>query len=175
MLALSASDLADPVDDRGLITTAISHRVRAIEALSKAVTEGITCWEKGNAMLATCFVLVFQSLFLDDGLTEYISFLRGIFAIAMELSQKKMKFVFTKYFPRDQLNMLEPRLASVPLIKNALVSGACTSMEKMSTLCKTQTEIDLHGLLLSTALSLNTSSRECEIFPQFPLAAVFIF
>jgi hypothetical protein len=162
ILALSASDLADSTDDRGLATTAIAHRLRAIETLNKAMTKSITCWEQGNAMLATCFALWLQSVFLSDGFTEYISFLRGIVAIARHMSQKKMKFVFTKIFPDDQLQMLEPGLATMPLINHAFVSAAVRSLEKVSSLCKTHVEIGVYGLLLSIACNLNTSARECE-------------
>jgi hypothetical protein len=174
MLGLSASDLVSPADDRGLSTTAIAHRVKAIEALNKAVAEGVTCWEQGNAMLATCFALLFQSVFLHDGLTDYISFLRGVVAIAMQLSQKKMKFVFTKFFPGDQLKMVEPGLATVPLMNYDTASAASRSLEKMSFLCKTQIEIGIYGLLLNIARNLSTSARECEYSPMIPLSGSFI-
>src|ERR1700679_4357047 len=103
MLALSASDLAQHTDDKDLTMTSISHRVKSIESLNKNVTAGITCWEQGNAMIATCFALLFQSVLLKDGLAEYISFLRGIIAIGMQMGQRKMQFVFTTLWGDEHL------------------------------------------------------------------------
>jgi hypothetical protein len=162
MLALSASDLASPTEDRDIIMASIAHRLKSIESLNKAVAAGITCWEQGNAMLATCYTLLFQSVLLNDGLAEFISFLRGIIAIGMQMGQKKMKFVFTKLFGDEQLQEMEPKLVATPLIKKELVSGACRSLERMAPLCKTKTSIGMYGLQLSMARNLVTSSLECK-------------
>jgi hypothetical protein len=162
MLALSASDLAQHTDDKDLIMTSITHRVKAIESLNKTVAMGVTCWEQGNAMIATCFALLFQSVLLNDGLAEYISFLRGIIAIGLQMGQRKMKFVFSKLWGDAHLEAIEPGLAAAPLINTDVVSAACRSLERMSLLCKTKTEIGMYGLLLSMARNLVTSSRECK-------------
>jgi len=162
MLALSASDLADTTEDRDLIPTSIAHRVKAIESLNKSVAAGITCWEQGNAMIATCFILLFQSVLLHDGLGEYMAFLRGIVAVGMQMGQKKMRFIFVKLFGDENMKDLEPGLAAAPLINNDLVSAACRSLERLTPLCKTKTAIGLYSLLLSMARNLVTSSRECK-------------
>jgi hypothetical protein len=165
MLGLSASDLISQVeDDRRLTTAAIAHRVRAIEALNKAVAKGVTCWQQGNAMLATCFTLLHQSIFLDDGLTDYISFLRGIVAIAIQLSQKKMQFVFIKVFPDEQLKLVEAGLVTAPLIDSNLASAARRSLEEMASLCKSRIEIGIYGLLLNITNNLSISARACEYY-----------
>jgi hypothetical protein len=161
MLALSASDLASYTDEnRDLTPTSISHRVKSIESLNKAVAGGIKTWEQGNAMIATCFVLLFQSVLLNDGLSEYISFLRGILAVGMQMGQRNMKFVFTKLWGEDQRLARETELDGAPLINDELVSMACRSLEKMFPLCKTKTQMGMYGLLLSMARSLVTSSKE---------------
>lgn len=162
MLALGASDLASPTDDQDLTMISIAHRLNSIASLKKAVAAGITSWEQGNAMLATCFTLLFQSVLLNDGLAEYLSFFRGVVAIAMQMSQKKMKFVFTKLFGDEYLQSMEPALAAAPLINNGIVSRACRSLEKMAPLCETKAAIGIYGILLSIARNLITSSRECK-------------
>lgn len=162
MLALSASDLAaNCIGDRDLITHSISHRIKSIESLNKAVAGGISSWEQGNAMIATCFTLLFQSVLLNDGLSEYISFLRGILAIGMQMGQRKMKFVFTRLWG-EAAHPRPDELEHAPLINDELVSSACRSFEKMYPLCKTKTEIGMYGLLLNMARNLVTSSQEGE-------------
>jgi hypothetical protein len=163
MLALSASDLASNSDDSNdmkLIPTSILHRIKSIESLNKAVAAGIKSWQQGNAMIATCFTLLFQSVLLNDGLSEYISFLRGILTIGMQMGQRRMKFVFERFWGNEQLQARDAELSAAPLINEEVVSGACRSFEKMSPLLKTKTEIGMYGLLLSMARSLVTSSKE---------------
>jgi len=161
MLALSASDLACHSDDNmELIPTSISHRIKSIESLNRAVAAGIKSWQQGNAMIATCFTLLFQSVLLNDGLSEYLSFLRGILAIGMQMGQRRMKFVFERLWGEEQYQARAGELAAVGLIDEQLVSSACRSFEKMFPLCTTKTEIGMYGLLLSMARSLVTSSKE---------------
>ena len=161
MLALSASDLAsDANEDRDLMTISISHRIKSIESLNKAVASGIKSWQQGNAMIATCFALLFQSVLMNDGLSEYISFLRGIIAVGMQMGQRNMKFIFTKLWGEEQRLARSSELDNAPLINKEIVSKACRSLEKMFPLCRTKTEIGMYGLLLSMARSLVTSSKE---------------
>ena len=161
MLALSASDLACYRDDCvDLIPTSISHRIKSIESLNKAVTAGIKSWQQGNAMIATCFTLLFQSVLLNDGLSEYLSFLRGILAIGMQMGQKRMRFIFERLWGEDQYKARATELDAVGLIDEELVSSACRSFEKLFPLCTTKIQIGLYGLLLSMARTLVTSSKE---------------
>jgi hypothetical protein len=170
MLALSASDLACYTDDNPeLVPTAISHRIKSIESLNRAVAAGIKSWQQGNAMIATCFTLLFQSVLLNDGLSEYLSFLRGILAIGMQMGQRRMKFVFERLWGEEQYHQARSdELAAVGLIDEELVSSACRSFEKMFPLCTTKTEIGMYGLLLSMARCLVTSSKEGKSHPLPP-------
>jgi hypothetical protein len=160
MLALSASDIACNTEDKGLAVVAMTHRVKAIEAFNLAVGQGLTTYEQGNAMLATCFALLFQSTLLNDGLSEYMSFIRGCIAIGIQMATKRFKFMFVKLFGDDQLEELDPLLQNAGLIDPHVVSLACRSLEKMAPLCKTKVELSVYALLLSMARNLVTSSRD---------------
>lgn len=165
MLALSASDIACFSEDKSLIVTAMTHRVKSIEALNAAVSRGLTTFEQGNAMLATCFVLLFQSTLLNDGLGEYMSFIRGCVAIGMQMGIKRMKFLLTKLWGDESLEEIDPALHKAPLIEPQVVSLACRSLEKMGSLCKTEVELKMYALILSMARNLVTSSRDGACFP----------
>lgn len=160
MLALSASDIVCYTEDKSLTVTAVTHRAKSIEALNAAVSRGLTTFEQGNAMLATCFVLLFQSTLLNDGLGEYMSFLRGCIAIGMQMGLKRMRFLFTKLWGDENLEAIDPVLQKAPLIEPQVVSMACRSLEKMGPLCKTKVELKMYGLILSMARNLVTSSRD---------------
>lgn len=104
ILGYSASDLAQnpspPSDGAALVTSAMSHRLKAIKAIKKALAEssgnasrvggnnggrGADLSEEGNALIATCFALTYQSVLLDDGMVEYMTFIRGIVIVAVQM------------------------------------------------------------------------------------------
>jgi hypothetical protein len=70
ILGYAASDLMQ--NDPGLLPAAIDHRVKAIRAIKKTLSDvpRADTFEEGNAMMATCFALTFQSVFLNDGMAE---------------------------------------------------------------------------------------------------------
>lgn len=86
ILGLSASDLMVQ-EDPSLVTFAMTHRLKAIKAIKKALSETpkTNTFEEGNALMATCFALTFQSVLLDDGMAEYMTFCRGIVLVAIQM------------------------------------------------------------------------------------------
>ncbi|CZR59518.1 uncharacterized protein PAC_09410 [Phialocephala subalpina] len=162
MLALAASDIysLQTPDDKGMHLTAMTYRVKSIESLNKAVSAGIESFEKGNAILATCFSLLFQSTLLNEALGDYFMFVRGCISVGIQMGMKRMKFIFTKVFGDEQLESVEDALQAAPLINPDAVARAIRSLEKMGPLCKTKVEIDMYGVLLSMARTLVTSSRD---------------
>jgi hypothetical protein len=167
MLALSASDLASSSVQTGdrlqLTSTALAHRVQAISALSNAITSGIDCFEQGNAILATCFVLLFQSTLVDDGLVEYITFIRGTIAVGIQMGSKRMKFLFQNLFDDESLKQLDSAISASPLIRSEVVESACRSFEQLQHLCQSKIEIEVYTILFGIAHSLISSPRDGEI------------
>jgi hypothetical protein len=134
--------------------------VKAIEALNKAVSRGIQTMEEGNAMIGTCFALLFQSVLMNDGLAEYMSFIRGTVAIAIHMAQNQMKFLFHHLWDYEQMEQIDAILHETPLIDAEVARAGCRSLEKMAPLCTTKIEIQLYGLLLNMARTCITSSRD---------------
>lgn len=167
MLALSASDLAsNPVSSTAspdLTCTAIKHRVKAITSLNAAISAGIGSFEEGNAMLATCFILLFQSTLISDGLVEYMSFIRGTIAIGICMGTKQMRFLFREIWGNRGTESMDLALEQTPLIDGELVLSACRSIENLWPLCKIKGELQLYGALLSTARALVTSSKDGKL------------
>jgi hypothetical protein len=167
MLALSASDLAtgnvQTTDRSQLTSTALAHRVQAISALSNAIASGIDRFEQGNAMLATCFVLLFQSTLIEDGLVEYMTFIRGTLAVGIQMGSKRMKFLFQNLFGDEGLKHIDSAISASPLIRSEVVESACRSFERFQHLCQSKIEIEVYTILFGIAQSLRRSSREGEI------------
>jgi hypothetical protein len=161
MLALAASELAlTEASPQALNSSAISHRVSAIQSLNKAISQGLQTFEEGNAMLATCYSLIFQSTLIDDGLVEYMTFIRGVVLLSSHMGANNIKFLFHSMFGEEQTKKLDPKLEESPLIDPDLVDAACASLEALAPLCTRNSEREYRGLLLSLARSLYSSSRE---------------
>lgn len=67
ILGLAASELI--ATDASLAEAAMAHRLKSIQAIKRklaASSQGIT-YAEGNALIATCFALTFQSVILEDG------------------------------------------------------------------------------------------------------------
>ncbi|KAG9229064.1 hypothetical protein BJ875DRAFT_211741 [Amylocarpus encephaloides] len=164
MLALSASDLADlepnPVISKELSCKAMGHRVSAISALNNAISEGLRNYEEANAMLATCFSLLFQSVMIEDGLAEYMSFIRGTVTVGIQMGINKYPVLFKTLFEGNGEAAVDPAMLAAPLISPTLVRGALGSLERICPLCKHPVELEIYGMLLATARALITSSRD---------------
>jgi len=171
MLALAASDLAEshPESSKQLTYTAMSNRVKAIGSLNAAISSGLTRFEQGNAMLATCFALVFQSVLIDDGLAEYMTFIRGTIVVGIQMGMKRMNILFHHLFGDQSVEKIDPYMKAASLIDPDLVRAALRSLEKIRPLCNSRLEIEVYGMLLSTARALITSSRD----GMFPLPSKF--
>ncbi len=160
MLALAAADIGTRDSDQNMKLIAMSHRVKSIELLNKSIDNGIRTFIQGNAMLATCFALLFHSVFIEDGLGEYMSFIRGTVAVGMKMGMSQMKFLFVKAFGDEQLEFVGPSLKIAPLVHPDVSRAACRSLEKFGPLCEKQFELQLYGRLLSMARNLVTSSQD---------------
>ncbi len=160
MLGLSASDLTEKGAPKCELTfSAMSHRVQAIKSLNQALSNGLHTFEEGNAMLATCYVLIFQSVLLEDGLAEYMTFIRGCVLIAQNMGCKRMKFLFHSFLGMDSLAKMDPYLRDSPEVNPGPVSAGCMSLEAFEHLCQRDYEEKFHSSLLKTARALYTSSR----------------
>ena len=176
MLALSASDIAESNPSsasRELGCVAMSHRVKAIASLNEAIGKPIQSVEQGNAMIATCFSLLLQSTLIDDGIVEYMTFVRGVLVVSMHMGQKNIRFLFEHMF--DQAEVVESELTESPLIDPQHARHACRSLELLCPLVQNAREVEFYGHLLSAARALFTSSRDgmspssCSIVAIFPL------
>lgn len=161
MLALAASDISvcSP-NDTALAVSGMNHRVRAIESLSTALSRGVQTMEQGNAMLATCYTLVFQSALIADGFPEYMSFIRGCMVVAWQMGAKQLRFIFEGILSDAQLVKMGPYLKGPPDIDPELTNGAIGSLEACKPLVVKDAEMAFFQCLLEIAQAAQISSRQ---------------
>ena len=160
MLALSASDIeaASSQHSPELAQSAIFHRVLAIKSLNRALPTGLQTFEEGNALLATSFILLYQSTLMDEGLSEYLIFVRGCVLVPLQMGCRGLKFLFQNLLNDDEIEKTRPYMQAMPAIDVRFVDAAYASLENFGPLCEREAEKKMHGYLLEIVRSFYLSS-----------------
>ncbi|KAJ3481026.1 hypothetical protein NLG97_g7922 [Lecanicillium saksenae] len=161
ILGFAASELIH--QDATLVTAAMNHRIKAIKAIKKRLAESSrtdTNYEEANALVATCFALTFQSVSLEDGMAEYMTFIRGIVIVGMQMSFRSIAPVFTTLFDNDPNDHLAEQMQDLPLIEKAWVDSAVEALDALKPLCAQPLEHEYHGQLMGIAQKLYENSFE---------------
>ncbi|KAI1447509.1 hypothetical protein F5Y02DRAFT_29440 [Annulohypoxylon stygium] len=158
ILGLAASDLMQ--QDPSLVTFAMIHRLKAIKAIKKTLNEApkSNSFEEGNALVATCFALTFQSVILDDGMTEFMTFIRGIVLVSMQMVTKGTRPLFSNLQQSDPQKLLKPIIESIPPISSTFIMSASHSIRGLAELCRSDLEIQYQQFLVGIVDALPTSS-----------------
>jgi hypothetical protein len=164
LLALAASDLMQ--HDAALLPAAMAHRVKAIRAIKRRLADisrsTEVTYEESNAMVATCFALTFQSVMMDDGMAEFMTFIRGILIVGMQMWMKGVTPMFTNLINEDAENLIAPIMETLPLVHKEWADGALGAIQTLRPLCRQEVEIEYHEILMRWVQQLYTSSWEGE-------------
>ncbi|KAK3988135.1 C6 zinc finger protein [Cladorrhinum sp. PSN332] len=193
ILGYAASSLSDSTVSSdsnelkaSLLTSAMSHRLKAIKAIKKCLSEsggspnnsnnsssiknnennnsnnnnnkvkvkkcggegggkgggkGLLS-EEGNALMATCFALTYQSVLLDDGMVEYMTFIRGIVIVAIQMyvaagggDLTRSKMLFGELLgEQESQRRLEPHMKEVGLVRREWVDAAVDGIDGLEAL-----------------------------------------
>ena len=161
ILGFAASDLDN--SDTALVHAAMDHRIKAIKSIKKRLAESAkseTSFEEANALVATCFALTFQSVSLEDGLAEYMTFIRGILIVGIQMMFRGIKPLFQQLFEDKQEEIMEPYLRDLPLIQRGWADAAIEAISSLRPLCVEPVEIEYYEQLIGIAQKLNISSFE---------------
>ncbi|PFH62055.1 hypothetical protein XA68_15263 [Ophiocordyceps unilateralis] len=161
VLGFAASELSHTEESSDLLTAAMNHRVKAIRAIKKRLTEGSgvdMTYEEANALVATCFALTFQSVSLDDGLPEYMTFIRGILIIGMQMMLKGITPLFDSLFEDRQDELMAAPILGFPLIPSGWADAAAVAISALRPLCVDAVEVAYHRQLTAIAQKLQISS-----------------
>ncbi|RYP65832.1 hypothetical protein DL769_006204 [Monosporascus sp. CRB-8-3] len=174
ILGLAASDLMGK--DPSLVTPAMMHRVKAINAIKKSLANipKSDTFEEGNALLATCFALTFQSVCLEDGMAEYMTFCRGILIVAIQMYYKGSKFIFNNWIEDNQKALVKPLMETIPPIRREWTDMAVASIAALEPLCKHQLEVEYRQLLKEWAEMLYTNSFQVPVVAHLLTSALQI-
>lgn len=162
ILGVAASDLAD--SDPTLLPLALTHRLKAVESIKRSLTDmdtpGSLTHDGVNALLATCLALTVQSAFLDDGLAEYMTFVRGMMVVGVQLWKGGFRPVFANLAGEGAQGVLEEHMVNLPLIRREWTDAAVGALEGLEGACQGPVEGEYRAHLLDWARTLYVSSWE---------------
>jgi len=159
ILGFAASELIP--SDPSLVAAAMNHRVKAIRSIKKRLVENArtgTSHEEANALVATCFALTFQSVTLDDGMAEYMTFIRGIVIVSMQMLFRGIKPIFSNLMEQDSDQVLAPFMQDLPLIQRGWADSARDAIENLRALCVEPVEIEYQEKLSTIVDKLYVNS-----------------
>jgi hypothetical protein len=122
ILGLAASHLDLLIGD-DLSSIALHHRVRAIQGSASALTQTNRAGTDGDALLASCYLLTFQSSYMKDGISEFFHFVRGCSLVSHRLAEEKLPIAFFTT-EQDHNKIMEERLTDLPSINPELLDSA---------------------------------------------------
>jgi hypothetical protein len=170
MLALAGSCLTW-ASNEDYSTMAISHRLRAIQGINIALSASSRTSEDGDALLAACYALTIQSLFFTDGISEFLTLVRGCGIVSLLLRSDNVDVSFS-IDPEYHWKFMESRLDDLPNINVDLFKGSVPSLRRLQPLCEEQNvQKSFCNSLQDCAESINTNSRQ----GLFQIIATFVY
>lgn len=159
LLGFAASQLIET--DPSVVQAAMTHRVKAIRAIKKRLSETAkvsVTYEEANAMVATCFALTFQSVSLEDGLPEFMTFIRGIMIVGMQMMFRGIRPIFENMIEADREKILAPVMEGLPLIQKGWADAAMEALTNLKPLCTGHVEAEYLQLLVDIVTMLYVNS-----------------
>ncbi|EPE08791.1 gal4-like transcriptional regulator [Ophiostoma piceae UAMH 11346] len=122
---------------------------------------GTPMFEEGNALMATCFALTFQSVALDDGMAEYMTFIRGIIVVAIQMYLKGARIMFRNLLGNEETELLRPVIEPMTAIDRQWSETALEAVKNLAPLCVgDEMATAYHALVLQMAEALLVSPME---------------
>jgi hypothetical protein len=141
ILALAGSHLSGFVDDpQG--NMALLHRQKAITGLEEAFTRWPPKAEEAHVMLASSYILAYQSIHLPDGFVDHVISLRGCALISQMIQSSHMEGIFSLDSRLHCLAGAELKLKNFPALDQDLVRNTIRSLARFAHLLRGGQEIE---------------------------------
>jgi hypothetical protein len=161
ILGFAATQLG--YSDPSLVAPATNHRIKAIKAIKKRLSESpktTISGEESNAMVAACFALTFQSVGFEDGMAEFMTFIRGIVVVGMQMMFRGVKPLFGNLIGPEKDELLASVMETLPLIQKGWVDDAVEGLGNLQLLCVEPMEADYRERLMAIAQKLYINSYD---------------
>ena len=169
ILGLAASHL-EIATGQDLKSAAIRHRVLAIKGLNAAISQTHRSGSDADALLAACYALTFQSVYMSDGLPEFFQMVRGCSLLSEQLKSENIPTAFF-LTERDHFQYMEEKLLDLPIISKELVDGAERSLTALPPLFTQPSHPHFYRLLIAVIDALKLGSLGGKFYSTTMLLA----
>jgi hypothetical protein len=140
-----------------LTYVALQHRMLAIEGSNKAISRSIQTGSDGDALLASCYCLGFQSSYMIDGMQDCFRLLRGCKMLDLQLRTQSLPMAF--FLPQVRhFDIMQPRLFDLPVIEPEILDRAGASLQLLLPHLHGPIHVALYHSLLEVIETLRFSS-----------------
>ena len=153
LLSLSASHL-NKLTTGGFTTMAQSHRISAIKGLNNALHQPVRSAEQGDAILATCYALLMQSWYMDDGLTAFLVLTRSCDSVTRHIQSQAVGSILAQENLDSRIERVQKRLEGVPVFNIECLRSAILSLDALQPHCQQAFEMKLWTTLKECFTSL---------------------
>ncbi|KAK5464952.1 hypothetical protein LTS15_001515 [Exophiala xenobiotica] len=156
ILSLGASHLSrlTGIDYR---RESLVHRGQALAGLNHALSQASRSYGESDAMLASCYALTFQASYMGDGLTDFITMVRGCALTTDKIRREHSPTAFNLQ-PDWHFKFMAPRLEHLPPVDPTLLEDAYIALEDIRPYLTDDTHFDFHAGLVDIVISLQASS-----------------
>ncbi|KIV79582.1 hypothetical protein PV11_07133 [Exophiala sideris] len=155
ILSLGASHLSrlTGVDYR---KESLVHRGHAIAGLNHALSQTARAYGESDAMLASCYALTFQASYMGDGLSDFITMIRGCALTTEKIHQEQALTAFNLQ-PDTHINFMASRLQHLPRVDPTILEDAYIALDEIRPYLVDDTHLDFHDALFDVIISLQAS------------------
>ena len=170
MLGMAASHLT--IYGANFSSQALSHRVKAIHSLNHALSTPAASVAEGDARFAAMFALAFQASAMPEGMTEFLSMVKGCHIIATTSLLTHRESLFWSFTQEGYGHSVRQVIGTAPLALDpdleVLIEEFLESLHALAPLCTSALEV---RFLASTERVVNLAriSAADGQFPPFAL------
>ncbi|KAG2419989.1 hypothetical protein HFD88_004786 [Aspergillus terreus] len=141
---------------------AIAHRGKALQLLATTLAKGDQCTESDlDGVLATCYTLVFQAYYMNDGLVDFAVFVRGCGTITTQLRARFKRSRMFLIQTQEQVSaMVSPWLPNDPYPDSAFIASCIEDIDQLRSFLQSDGDRAFFRVLRSTYAALHRSMAE---------------
>ena len=119
---------------------ALDHRMRALRSLKQAMSNTTAEVGDGIAILAACYALTFQSIYLANGIDDYIVLVRGCYLTANAFRHHGS----ITALPHQHLQLIAQELENMPKPKAQMIREGIRSLRRIIPLLQSTPEVEFY-------------------------------
>jgi hypothetical protein len=143
MLGMAASHLT--IYGANFSSQALSHRVKAIHSLNHALSTPVASIAEGDARFAAMFALAFQASCMPEGMTEFLSMIKGCHIIATTTLLTHRESLFWSFTQEGYGHSVRQVIGTAPLALDPdlelLIDRFLESLHALAPLCRSALEV----------------------------------